>query len=946
MVLQSTGAGTQWANQTTYETLENDFLYKLNTDPLLYWSDSEPQILKSVSVVDAANYGTWDGENFWSSNYYAHSISKINQNGEILATYYFDSQIVPLQLAYDGRNIWIASADDAAGHLLRFDTVTATTTGDYILNPSAIGLGGVQGVLWDGEYVWAGVAQAAGPAGSGLVAKIDPVTGNVVASSTGHTNVNGMVVMDITESTGLVRYVFAANSGFISKINASDMTYSTTSSGGETYRIATDGKYIYGASFSEHVIRKFLASDMSLTDTWPSGNQLNTVAFDGRYIWTAGDDLNITIHDRNTGDIVYTLANAGQSDLVFDGTYMWSVIANTDIVNKISTGDQIGNLKIAERISVMDREGNASIFLSGTSSGSSFMMSKFGIGTSTPSTALFVVGTSTMDGLNVSNLASTFLATDSSGNVISTTSPLTIVSNNYPTFSYASSTFVTYNYASSTFPSFSYASSTFATGTTWWTQSGTSIINNNGGSVSIGTTTADILINSSATSTYALSIVANSLSSGRGINVSNDCVSGCGGDLMILEAKNNFGGDLANFSGGNMTGRGLYMNGGTGGSPQLRVETAFRTGSVVEISGGYGSQHNAKGLSIDMSTSLNSTGTVYGLHVAKSGVSSTSVGGYFSATGGTEGNYGLIVSSGLVGIGTTTPTANLTASGTIRFTSLGSAGGNLVTDTDGNVTVSSDERLKDIQSDYERGLVDIMKIVPINYKWKPETGYETTNVYTGFSAQNLSIAIPEAVATSSSGYLTIADRPILAALVNAVKEIGSFINKIENGIAYLKDIVAETFAVGSQEKPSGITMYDEDTKLPYCVKIKNGLLFNESGVCPIYSATSTINNIATVINAFNDNTSSTTEQSSSTVSTSTEITSISTSTPEVPIETATTTEEIISEVATTTEPILPTEEIATTTSEVISEPVEIIPEVVPEIPIEIFLAPETATTTP
>ncbi|MFA5652445.1 MAG: tail fiber domain-containing protein, partial [Candidatus Paceibacterota bacterium] len=359
------------------------------------------------------------------------------------------------------------------------------------------------------------------------------------------------------------------------------------------------------------------------------------------------------------------------------------------------------------------------------------------------------------------------------------------------------------------------------------------------------------------------------------------------------------------------------------------------------ISGGYGSQHNAKGLSIDMSTSLNSTGTVYGLHVAKSGVSSTSVGGYFSATGGTEGNYGLIVSSGLVGIGTTTPTANLTASGTIRFTSLGSAGGNLVTDTDGNVTVSSDERLKDIQSDYERGLVDIMKIVPINYKWKPETGYETSNVYTGFSAQNLSIAIPEAVATSSSGYLTIADRPILAALVNAVKDIGSFINKIENGIAYLKNVVVDRFTVGSNISPEGITMYDEDTGLPYCMKIKSGVIVNQPGECSsnILNNTSSVESEEIIMGDF-------------VVEDNTILEGESTTTDEVLVETgesvSTTSDEIINdgieEASTTTDPIITNEEeiISTSTEEtIIDEP--IIEEQTEEV---ILDSSEQSTTTP
>lgn len=222
----------------------------------------------------------------------------------------------------------------------------------------------------------------------------------------------------------------------------------------------------------------------------------------------------------------------------------------------------------------------------------------------------------------------------------------------------------------------------------------------------------------------------------------------------------------------------------------------------------------------------------------------------------------VITSNGNVGIGTTNPTANLTALGTIRFSSLGSSGANLTTDSLGNVSVSSDERLKDIQGDYERGLSDIMKINPIRYKWKPETGYDTFNTYSGFSAQNIFSAIPEAVATSTAGYLTLADRPVIATLVNSVKQIGSFIFRIQDGIAYLRNIAVETLQIGSQSKPSGITMYDESTGDSYCVKIIDGVLVNEDGECSVvvssdniavaynseYSTTTTESNISTTTN--------------------------------------------------------------------------------------------------
>jgi hypothetical protein len=159
--------------------------------------------------------------------------------------------------------------------------------------------------------------------------------------------------------------------------------------------------------------------------------------------------------------------------------------------------------------------------------------------------------------------------------------------------------------------------------------------------------------------------------------------------------------------------------------------------------------------------------------------------------------------NGLTGIGTTTPTAPLfvrgaygsndaftvdqrnggsimTASasgvtkyelhndGTFRLNAYGA--GALTTDANGNVTAVSDARLKNIQGDFTRGLSDILKIDPKLYMWNATSGLDMEHVYAGFIAQNIQTAIPEAVMAGPSGYLSLQDRPILAALVNAIKE--------------------------------------------------------------------------------------------------------------------------------------------------------------------------------
>lgn len=128
-----------------------------------------------------------------------------------------------------------------------------------------------------------------------------------------------------------------------------------------------------------------------------------------------------------------------------------------------------------------------------------------------------------------------------------------------------------------------------------------------------------------------------------------------------------------------------------------------------------------------------------------------------------------ILSSNRVGINTTDPTVELDVNGNARIRNLGA--GAVQSDANGNLSVSSDERLKNITGGFNRGLDAIIGLKPITYKWNKISGLEMKNSYTGFSAQNVQANIPEAVGQDNRGYLTLSDRPITAALVNSVKEL-------------------------------------------------------------------------------------------------------------------------------------------------------------------------------
>ena len=126
----------------------------------------------------------------------------------------------------------------------------------------------------------------------------------------------------------------------------------------------------------------------------------------------------------------------------------------------------------------------------------------------------------------------------------------------------------------------------------------------------------------------------------------------------------------------------------------------------------------------------------------------------------------------------------ITIQGTAGITQTAEAVGTLAT-IGGIVTTFtavSDERLKNF-AEYKGGLDTILAIDPIAFRWNDEgskiSGQATDRDLVGFSAQNIKEAIPEAVHVTRDGYLGLDDRPIISALVNAVKQLSAKIAELE-----------------------------------------------------------------------------------------------------------------------------------------------------------------------
>jgi Chaperone of endosialidase len=232
--------------------------------------------------------------------------------------------------------------------------------------------------------------------------------------------------------------------------------------------------------------------------------------------------------------------------------------------------------------------------------------------------------------------------------------------------------------------------------------------------------------------------------------------------------------------------------------------TASFNALEVDLSVGGSGTGNLTGLSVALTGDEAYGGNSFGLQISGDG------GTYFqvqAASGAGSTNIG-----GVLNLGSSLGTASLadntsSTGGAHRVLTAGASGSNVVWDTAGvsagpltptsmttvaglvtAFTGTSDARLKDY-SPYTGGLAEILQITPARYTWNAKgqkhTGLSGTQEFVGFIAQDVQAAIPEAITAKESSkdgtetYLSFDDRPVIAALVNAVKTLEARIKELE-----------------------------------------------------------------------------------------------------------------------------------------------------------------------
>lgn len=164
---------------------------------------------------------------------------------------------------------------------------------------------------------------------------------------------------------------------------------------------------------------------------------------------------------------------------------------------------------------------------------------------------------------------------------------------------------------------------------------------------------------------------------------------------------------------------------------------------------------------------------------------------YLSST--TLGNFSLLKNNSKFQIQTANAVAagsaitwasmfELTTAGALRLN--GYTAGTLVTDGSGNVTASSDRRIKHNIKLFKFGLGDVLKVNPSTFIYNQDS---SNTVMPGFIAQNIQDAFGGlGVGQQKDGMLTLNTNVILAATVNAIKELKDLNDKQQKEIDKLK----------------------------------------------------------------------------------------------------------------------------------------------------------------
>ncbi len=141
-------------------------------------------------------------------------------------------------------------------------------------------------------------------------------------------------------------------------------------------------------------------------------------------------------------------------------------------------------------------------------------------------------------------------------------------------------------------------------------------------------------------------------------------------------------------------------------------------------------------------------------------------------------------------------------------------------------TVASDERLKDINGDFTRGLDTLAGLYPVYFNYKTDNALDipSDREYVGLIAQDVQTVIPEAVRTGIEGFLSIESDAIFWTMLNAIKELGLKVGS--DNITYTRDTLQVINGTGEAQMKLA---YDEENLAEFNVSATGDLALSTAG---------------------------------------------------------------------------------------------------------------------
>lgn len=232
------------------------------------------------------------------------------------------------------------------------------------------------------------------------------------------------------------------------------------------------------------------------------------------------------------------------------------------------------------------------------------------------------------------------------------------------------------------------------------------------------------------------------------------------------------------------------LNSLTTGTGLYAASSTLSSGKLVDlqVSGTAATSNTQTVLNIlNAGATSSSAQTTYGAQISNTrtnATSGTNVALYLNASGATTANYGLIVNSGRVGIGITTPSyplhVVLGAAGVVaRFTD--SDGSCDIDPTSTALVCTSDQRLKEDVMTIESALEKVLNFRGVNFRWKSQTD---NALRIGFLAQEIEVISPELVKTDpKTGLKSVNYVGFTPILVNAIHEQQEQIDNLQLAVS-------------------------------------------------------------------------------------------------------------------------------------------------------------------